>query len=141
MQCSLRDHAAKICSSSTFHLSQKIHLDERGHSLVWTDDKARAARQSGVSTPERLETLPLTLLAENTVDDVAYVDLRCFGFQVKVVFIGNLLNYEEICSLYHDCEKMLTVHDPARLLLHLYLQVHVNLDAGILRGSCFDCQI
>jgi hypothetical protein len=42
---------------------------------------------------------------------------------VKVLFTGKLLNYEEICSLYHDCERMLGVHDPARLLLHLYLQV------------------
>ena len=48
VQSSLRDHAAKISSSSSFHLSQKMHLDERGHSLVWTDEKARAARQSGV---------------------------------------------------------------------------------------------
>ncbi|KAK9915642.1 hypothetical protein WJX75_002060 [Coccomyxa subellipsoidea] len=47
VQSSLRDHAAKISSSSSFHLSQKMHLDERGHSLVWTDEKARAARQSG----------------------------------------------------------------------------------------------
>lgn len=43
--------------------------------------------------------------------------------QVKVIFTGRLINYEEICSLYYDCERMLRVHDPAKLLLHLYLQV------------------
>lgn len=44
--------------------------------------------------------------------------------QVKVVFTGKLLNYEEICSLYKNCERLLRVHDPAHLLLHLYLQVN-----------------
>ncbi|CAL8470134.1 g9676 [Coccomyxa elongata] len=88
VQNDLRDHAAKISASSSFHLSQKLHLDEHGHALVWSDDKTCAARQN----------------------------------RVKVIFTGRLLNYEEICSLYYDCERMLRAHDPARLLLHLYLQ-------------------
>lgn len=50
VQTDLRDHAAKISSSSSFHLSQKLHLDDHGHALVWTDDQARSARAAGVRT-------------------------------------------------------------------------------------------
>lgn len=56
VQNDLRDHAAKISASSSFHLSQKVHLDEHGHALVWSDDKTCAARQNRVRGTLTLRT-------------------------------------------------------------------------------------
>lgn len=148
VQNELREHAAKISASSSFHLSQKVHLDEHGHALVWSDDKTCAARQNRVCRTLNLrfactsESI-LSFLALQKFLYLCSVMFTCalslhrdrlprlaffecedvLSVQVKVIFTGRLLNYEEICSLYYDCERMLRVHDPAQLLLHLYLQV------------------
>ena len=43
--------------------------------------------------------------------------------QVKVAWCGSLTNYEDLCDLYSGCDRVLAKHDPAQLVLTLYLQV------------------
>ena len=42
---------------------------------------------------------------------------------MKVAWCGSLTNYEDLCELYSGCDRLLANHDPAQLVLTLYLQV------------------
>lgn len=40
-----------------------------------------------------------------------------------MAWCGSLTNYKDLCELYSGCDRVLAKHDPAQLVLTLYLQV------------------
>ena len=55
---------------------------------------------------------------------------------MKVTWYGSLTNYEDLCELYSGCDKLLAKHDPAQLVLTLYLQVCSDCPSSSELGSC-----
>ncbi|CAL5218648.1 g351 [Coccomyxa viridis] len=68
-------------------------MDDRGGSVLYTDERTRVASCSAV----------------------------------KVTWYGSLTNYEDLCELYSGCDKLLAKHDPAQLVLTLYLQGYKDM--------------
>ena len=46
---------------------------------------------------------------------------------MRVVWRGELSNYEDICELYITPTELTVTHDCARLMLTLYLEVRLSL--------------
>lgn len=58
--------------------------------------------------------------------------------QVRVVWRGELSNYEDICELYITPTELTVTHDCARLMLTLYLEVRLGL-CHRQPSLCLDC--